>query len=334
MKFTRTKRLVFFNNKWGVGKTTIAYNTAVKFAQHGYKTVLVDLDPQCNLSKLTLWTYFDESLFSNTDNVYEVLRGIIEWWKDVDYSISFTPVIDNLFLLPWSLKLSRYENLLTTAYNQAAAWEKIGYFQTSAISRFLWKKGLDEDIDIFIIDVSPNLWLLNRIILLGADYFSTPLMPDAFSLQWVENLGITLEERKKNWKNTGRALSTGIPSEEVLSGEGLFIGYIMNSYNQYAKKPIKSHEEWINKIPLAIKEYISEKHSKNWLVQKSWENSLINLKDYWELSSDSHIVCKAIFDLVPWKDFKSVQWTLESRELSGQQFESLFSNIEDILHKY
>ncbi|PJE74130.1 MAG: hypothetical protein COV02_00075 [Candidatus Terrybacteria bacterium CG10_big_fil_rev_8_21_14_0_10_41_10] len=54
MKFTRTKKLVYFNNKGGVGKTTLAYNTAVKFAEMGYKTVLVDLDPRCNLSRISL----------------------------------------------------------------------------------------------------------------------------------------------------------------------------------------------------------------------------------------------------------------------------------------
>ena len=49
MKFTRTKKVVFCNNKGGVGKTTLAFNCAVEFAKKGYKTVLVDLDPQCNL---------------------------------------------------------------------------------------------------------------------------------------------------------------------------------------------------------------------------------------------------------------------------------------------
>lgn len=316
-------------------KTTIAYNTAVKFAEKWYKTVLVDLDTQCNLSRLALWESFEQSLFSwFENNIYGVLRWIVEWGWDINLNIKPIQISNSLSIIPWSLKLSRYENLLITAYNQAAAWEQIWYFQTSAINRYLSRLWLDEDIDLFIIDCSPNLWLLNRIILLWSDYFVVPLMPDAFSLQGVENLWITLEEWKRNWKNTGKALANTIPNEQVLNGEWLFIGYIINSYNQYAERPIKSHNEWMERIPKSIKEYISERHCKNWLVEKSWSESLMNIKDYGELASDSHRTNKAIFNLIPWEDFKAVQWTLDNRETSKDQFEWLSDNIIEILEKY
>ena len=335
MQFTRTKKLVFFNNKWWVWKTTIAYNTAVKFSEKWYKTVLVDLDTQCNLSRLVIWESFEQSLFSDVENnIYWILKWVIEWWSDIDLSMKPIQISNNLYIIPWSLKLSRYDNLLLTAYNQAAAGENIWYFQTSAINRYLSKLWMDEEIDLFIIDCSPNLWLLNRIILLWSDYFIVPLMPDAFSLQWVENLWITLEEWKKNWKNTGKALASSIPSEQVLNGEWLFIWYIVNSYNQYADRPIKSHNEWIGKIPLAIKEYLSEKHCKNWLVEKSRKESLMNIKDFWELSSDSHRTNKAIFNLKPGDDFKAVKWTLDNLEIAKEQFWWLIENIEEILKKY
>ena len=110
MKFTRTKKLVFFNNKGGVGKTTLAYNTAVKFSETGYKTVLVDLDPQCNLSKLSLGKTFEENLFSNSlKTIYSVLNGVVRGGSDIDKSINFEKIKDNLFILPGSLNLSEYE---------------------------------------------------------------------------------------------------------------------------------------------------------------------------------------------------------------------------------
>lgn len=335
MKFIRTKKLVFLNNKWWVWKTTIAFNTAIKFAEKWYKTVLIDLDPQCNLSRLALWENFDNNLLSSDEgNIFGVLKWIIQWGSDINLKIWFQEVRENLSILPWSLKLSWFQDLLITAYNQASWWQEIWYFQTSAIQRYLLEKWLDKEIDIFIIDASPSLDLLNRIILLWADYFITPLMPDAFSLQWIENLWITLENWKKNWQNTWKALAREISNNKVLNWEWLFIWYIINSYNQYNKQAIKSHREWMEKIPLLVKQFLSEKHCKNWLVEKSWKEELVSIKDFWELPTDWQIKNKAIFELVPWKDFPNVDWTKENLELSKVQFEELANNIIEILEKY
>jgi cellulose biosynthesis protein BcsQ len=224
MQFVRPKKLVFFNNKGVVGKTTIAYNTAVKFAHNGYKTVMVDLDPQCNLSRLALGNEFDNSLTSKT-TIYEVLSGILYGGSDIDMSIPFKNIQENLFLLQGNLNLSLYEDRLSSAFTDASAGNPLGFFQTSAIDRFLTHKGLYEDVDLFIIDASPSLGLLNRAILLGSDYFITPLMPDAFSLQGIDNLGITFERWKNAWKITTQVIAKerGITTNNVLSGEGLFI---------------------------------------------------------------------------------------------------------------
>ena len=112
MKFTRTKKLVFVNNKGGVGKTTLAFNSAVAFAKDGYKTVLIDLDPQCNLSRLALGEdYYAQHLFSETEKtIYGVLRGVIEGGSDIDLSVKFLPVkaYKNLSLLKGDINLSMY----------------------------------------------------------------------------------------------------------------------------------------------------------------------------------------------------------------------------------
>lgn len=335
MKFTRTKKLVFLNNKWWVGKTTIAYNVASKFAEKWYKTVIVDLDPQCNISRLALWENFEDSIFS-TQTIYDVLKPIITAKGDIDKTIQFQNLKDNLFLLQGSVFLSEYQDLLISAYTGAMAWQPAGYTQTSAINRFLTERWMQDEIDIYIIDVSPSLDLLNRIILLWSDYFITPMMPDAFSLQWINNLGMTLEKWKTAWKNGAKAMATtsSISFSDLLDGEWLFIGYIINSYNQYKKQPIKSHANWMQKIPESVKMFLSEKHCKNGLVKKSWENSLINLKDYWELPTDAQKVAKPISELIPWQDCESAKWTQENLELAREQFEELFINIEGILKKY
>lgn len=338
MIFTRTKKLAFFNNKGGVGKTTLAFNTAVKFAQKGYKTVLIDLDPQCNLSKLALGSTFEDNLFSTKLNTaYTVLEGVIKGGSDINKTIDFEKLDTNLSILPGSLKLSDYENSLITSYGEASQGIERGFFTTSAMDRFLNYKGLSEEIDLFIIDTSPSLNLLNRVIFLGCDYFITPLMPDAFSVQGIENLGITFESWKDNWKKTAKILAKDkqISHDKVLDGEGLFIGYVINSYNQYSQKAIKSNEEWIAKIPGYVKNYLSQRHSRNGLVEKSWTNKLAQIKDFGQLSPLSQLKNKAVFNLDPKKDgFANIPGTVRSFEQAKKEFEELSENILTILKAY
>jgi len=339
MKFTRTKKLLFANNKGGVGKTTLAFNCAMSFAKQGYKTVLVDLDPQCNLSRLAMGdNKFEKTLFSQADkDIHDVLKGVIEGGTDIDLSVPFLPVSNsngNLSLLKGSVNLSLYENILVTAYGQAASGQQLGYFQTSAIDRFLRERGLNEEIDIFVIDTSPSLSLLNQIIFLGADYFVVPMMPDAFSVQGIENLGSIFEKWKQNWKVTGKALSGNTESKFVLSGDGLFIGYIVNSYNVYGKQPIKDHRRWIKELPNKVKNYLSEKHGRNGLVEKSWKESLAEIQDYGRIPAKCQEIGVAIFDLDPNCIEEIHQGTKENIKKSKEEFRALSEKILKILVEY
>lgn len=336
MKFPRTKKLVFCNNKGGVGKTTLAFNCASAFAKKGYKTAMIDLDPQCNLSLLSLgYQYFENNLFSNQKkNVFDVLSGIIEGGRDIDLSVRWEEIEPNLYLLPGSLKLSNFENLLTTSYGLAAGGQQLGYFHTSAIDRFLKEKGLSDEIDIFVIDTSPNLGILNRVIFLGADYFAVPMMPDAFSVQGVENLGTIFEEWKINWKNSAKALAGDIPQKNILQGEAIFIGYIINSYNVYGKKPIKKHRDWMQEIHPRVKKYLSEKHCKNGLVEQSWKNPLDIIQDYGQLAAFCQEKCSAIFNLNAEEVLKFKQGTKENVEKSKEEFNRLSDKILEILKNY
>lgn len=338
MKFPRSKKIIFANNKGGVGKTTLAFNCAVKFSEMGYKTVLVDLDPQCNLTRLAMGEeFYNKNLFSSSEKtIADVLRGVVEGGSDIDLRVQFLQVKSNvnLFLLKGDINLSVYESLLITAYGQAASGQQIGYFQTSAIDRFLREKGLSDQIDIFVIDTSPSLGLLNQMILLGADYFVVPVLPDAFSVQGIENLGTVYEKWKTNWRNSAKALAGNTETKFVLQGDPLFIGYIINSYNVYGEQPIADHRAWMEKIPNKVREYLSEKHCRNGLVESSWKNPLQIIQDYGRIPAKCQEIGVAVFNLNPAQIAEHHQGTKENIEKSKEEFESLSDNILNILKNY
>lgn len=339
MKFPRPKKIVFCNNKGGVGKTTLTFHVGVELARRDLKTAIIDLDPQCNLTLQALGhTFYEDNLFSRQDKtIYDVLKAKIEGAGDVDTSIKLKSVRGNLFILPGDIQLSLYENLLLSGYNDAAAGNLRGYSDTSAIDRYLNEVGASEKIDVFVIDTSPSLGVLNRIIFLGAEYFVVPITPDSYSVQGVKNLGVIFENWKKNWKNTAQAAAVAgkTPANQVLRGDALFIGYIINSFNVYDKRVVRRQADWLQKIPNEVKTFLSEKHGRNGLVEQSWKKPIGEMQDYGQLTAISMENNLAIqeFDATKVQEL-NLLGTKELQEKAVHEIGKLTDRIVDVLDNY
>jgi len=112
------KTIAFFNNKGGIGKTSLVYHLAWMFADHGITTLAVDLDPQANLTAMFLDENRLEALWpddEHPDTLYGALRPIIKGTGDIA-----TPHIEKisgtLGLMPGDLGLSRFEDKLSDAW--------------------------------------------------------------------------------------------------------------------------------------------------------------------------------------------------------------------------
>jgi cellulose biosynthesis protein BcsQ len=318
---------MFTNNKWWVWKTTSCYNIASMFAKNWFKTVMIDLDSQCNLSRLALWEDFFENDELKTKDIYAVLKWVIQWKADVDFNVEFTKIWENLSLLPWNIKLSEFESILSNAYNEAASWLERWFFISSAIDRFLRRKWLYEEIDLFIIDTNPSLSVLNKTIFLWTNYFVVPMNPDAFNHQWIENLWNFFTNEKRNWQLSWKVIwkEKEIAWNEILEAEALFIWYFINSYNVYNKKPISSQSRWIEKLPEQVKKNLSYKHWRNWLVEISYKEKIWYIQDYWQLSTLSQESLKAIFEITE-KEAKLI-WTIDNLNKAKEEFQILYDEI-------
>lgn len=339
MKFARPKKLVFCNNKGGVGKTTLAFHVGVELSRKGFKTALIDLDPQCNLTLQTLGhNFYEQTLFSDqTPTIYDVLQPKLEGSGDIDNAVKPTHVRDNLYILPGHIQLSLYEDLLLTGYNDAAAGNLRGYSDTSALDRYLNEIGAAEDIDVFIIDTSPSLGVLNRVIFLGAEYFVVPMTPDSYSVQGINNLGVVFEKWKRQWKNTAQAaiVSASTPADHVLRGDALFIGYAINSFNVYAERALRRQGDWLAKIPAEVKTSLSEKHGRNGLVEQSWRQPIGKIQDLGQLtaiSMENHLAIQE-FQVGKIKEL-NLKGTKELQEKAVASIADMTDNIVGVLEAY
>jgi cellulose biosynthesis protein BcsQ len=186
--------VAFFNNKGGVGKTTLACNFAAWEAQQGRSVLIVDLDPQCNSTQLVLtddqWeAIYEDRPRSEQKTVMRLLRQFRAGESSLDLGANRNRLRSKRFavdVLPGHPSLSIFEDLLSEA------WAELRSGKPAGARRSIWLRTLCEsygdEYDLVIVDVSPSLGAINRSVLVGSDAFVTPMAPDLFSLYALDNI--------------------------------------------------------------------------------------------------------------------------------------------------
>ena len=218
------QRLAIFNHKGGVGKTTLTVNLGAALAQRGRSVLLVDTDPQCNLtSYLVDAEVVDDLLDSSDDPGGETLWSAVKPIADAMGGIEeITPIelsIRGLYLLPGDIRLSEFESYLNDFWNECLQRKPRGYRGTMAISDLVNRVCSEFDIDYVLYDSGPNIGPLNRVILLDCDYFIVPVAADLFSLRALKTLGRTLVDWITSWDTISQSRST---RAGVASGKTFF----------------------------------------------------------------------------------------------------------------
>jgi len=248
--------VAFFNNKGGVGKTTLVYHLAWMFADMGYHVVAADLDPQSNLTSMFLDEDRLEELWpegSHPDTIHGVVEPILRGTGDIgtprveEVDDDRRPYTGSLGLIAGDLALSGFEDRLSDAWPRCHNRDEAAFRTMSAFYRAMLIAAEQRSADLVLVDVGPNLGAINRAALIASQYVVIPLAPDLYSLQGLRNLGPQL----RLWRDAWRELRGKNPNAELRLPPGGIqpAGYVAMQHATRADRPVKAYLRWMNRIP-------------------------------------------------------------------------------------
>src|ERR1043165_7683310 len=175
------KIIAIANQKGGVGKTTITRELSACCALRGYQTLVVDCDPQGNLTSSWVDADVYEATLSHVLIEPDSQGGVKVEPLPLDDAIVESPV-ENLDIVPADIRLARFEMQPD--------------YLTHRLRNQLKEHGAN--YDLIFIDCPPQLGKLLTAALYSADYVVVPCAADAMGLQGLSDLAFPIEQVRKN----------------------------------------------------------------------------------------------------------------------------------------
>ena len=217
-------RHVVFNQKGGVGKSTITCNLAAISAFQGARTLVVDLDPQGNSTRYLMGDAADAAMDGAAEFFEQTLKFTVRAPATTDF-ITETPW-ENLHLMPSSPRLDELHGKLESRY-------KIYKLRDALVE-------LAADYDVIYIDTPPALNFYTRSALIAAQGCLIPFDCDDFSRRALYGLLETVQEIQAD-HNKG------------LEVEGI----VVNQFQPRANLPQRTVQELIDEGLPVLQPYLS-----------------------------------------------------------------------------
>ena len=244
------KTIAFFNNKGGVGTTTLVYHLAWMYSELGVSVVAADLDPQATLTAMFLDEHRLEELWPDGDHTASIqgsISPILRGGGDITHP-HVEHITTGLGLVVGDLGLSRFEATLSAAWLACLDGDEAAFRTESAFHRTMLQAAEARDAELLLIDVGPNLGAINRAAMVAANFVAVPLAPDLFSLQGLRNLGPELRDWRREWGDRVRRrpadADLSLPAAEIRP-----VGYIVMQHAVRIGRPEQAYQKWITRIP-------------------------------------------------------------------------------------
>jgi len=252
------KKIAFFNHKGGVSKTTNVFHFGWMLAELGHTVVLVDADPQCNLTGLVLsegsFEAFEHHYIEHPEqNLKAALSPVFDGALTPLKAASplKVPGRDGLFLLPGHLALSEYEITLTLAHELSGSVHALK--NVPGASTHLLDLTADAvEADFVLIDLNPSLSAINQNFFLSADGYVIPNSPDYFSQMAIHSLARVLP-LWSTWLDKAidhPALQDA--SYKMLARKPKYLGCVVQNFRLRGGNPTQGFQQQIDRLFTAI----------------------------------------------------------------------------------
>ena len=293
--------LTFFNNKGGVGKTSLVYHLAWMLSDIGHQVLACDLDPQSNLTSMFIDEERLEILWTDKEprkTIYNALEPLLDGTGDINQP-HLEQITQKLDLIVGDLTLSSTEDELSSQWPECLDCRARAFRVISALWRILQRGANDSDAEIVLVDVGPNLGALNRVVLIASDFVVVPLGADLFSLQGLRNLGPTL----RSWRNGWEDRHNRNPVSDLLLPRGLIqpIDSVVQQHGVRLGRPVKAYDKWVNRMPAEYARNLLDDNEGPYpeTPSRDEKHALATVKHYRSLVPMAQEARKPIFHLTP-----------------------------------
>jgi cellulose biosynthesis protein BcsQ len=339
--------IAFFNNKGGVSKTTTCFNLGWMLAQRGHTVVMVDADPQCNLTGMVLDLKEDnalETFYAENPrrNIKEALEPAFASRPKPLEPVECVEVEGrpNLYLVPGHVGLAEDEVSLGIAQQLSESVQALKNLPGSF--RYLFDITAEKyKADYVLVDLSPGLGSINQNLVMTADYFIVPASPDVFSVMAMESLARVLP-RWISWARNAAQLEALADADYPFPTPELkFLGTIVQRYRIKAGSPTEAFRTYFDELDRAIADVLLPALTKadlllapNQYHDAGLEDSylLSSIPDFNTLIANSQQVRKPVFSLNQ-EDVnrRGYVWDVQKKNIDA--FSEIFSQLAERIEK-
>jgi cellulose biosynthesis protein BcsQ len=338
------QKIALFNHKGGVSKTTTTFNLGWMLASKGKRVILVDTDPQCNLTGMALGeeTEDDEAriqeIYNTTSNLKTGLAPAFESQPRSIEAVDCIPVEgrDGLFLLPGHVGFAEYEVQLGIAQELSGSLQALKNLP-GAINDLLEKTAARFNADYILIDMSPSLGSTNQNLLMISDFFLVPTTADFFSVMAIDSLTKVLP-RWYAWAKSASSLQILREANYPFPDVNLrFLGIIVQNYRIIRGRETAAFQTWIEKIEKAVSDKLIPTLQKSNMMlpgevykEQGLQDSLslAKISNFNSLIALSQEHRTPVYELTP-QQLKQNGIVLDQNQKKQEEFKQTFSDLAD-----